>query len=137
MGVNVTIADPIGLYIKSIDTSSLLLAKSPTNMIPLPAGVVTWPRSKPPLAVRLLITIPPGCLSDTGVQLTVSDIYDTGTKRYIEFGAQFADYITISVSGVGVGGTTAAPLACPCVSQAPGGPDPSNPGRIVPVRGHR
>jgi hypothetical protein len=41
--------------------------------------------------------------------LTVSDIFDKGTSVYINYGAQFADYITMSASGVVIPGETPSP----------------------------
>lgn len=140
-GLSITINDPVALYIKSFDTSSLRLALSPIHMIPLPEGIVSWARGEPPRLVRISIKIPSDLQgtdgnplrSDAGKKLTVSDIYDTGTKRYIEYGAQFADYIRISVSAVGIStGHPVTPCPCPCPSPPP---CPAKPGLGVGLPG--
>jgi hypothetical protein len=47
--------------------------------------------------------------------LTVSDIYDKSKGVYINYGAQFADYITMGVAGVVIPGDKPSPAApCPC-----------------------
>jgi hypothetical protein len=51
--------------------------------------------------------------TDGSRYLTVSDIYDKGRGVYIDYGAQFADYITMSASGVVIpGDQPSAPKSC-------------------------
>jgi hypothetical protein len=95
-----SIKDLVALYIQDFDTSSLVLVKSEDNQISLPDGIITWVRGAPPMGLRPHVQIPEGMLNDAGIQMTVSDIYDTQTQNLITYGAQFADYITMGVSGV-------------------------------------
>lgn len=93
---------------------------SATDQIRLPHGVVSWTRGPAPHGQRIEVRIPHGMTNHAGKRLTVSDIYDTNTKRYILYGSQLADYIRISVTGV------ASPLGEPAAAQdCPlWGPDP-------------
>ena len=61
------------------------------------------------MGLRLQIKAPAGAKADNGNLLTVSDIYDTNTSFYIRYGAQFADYIKMSVSAVVADGKAADP----------------------------
>lgn len=59
--------------------------------------------------LRLKIQIPAGVTNEEGRQMTVSDIFDTKEEKYIVYGAQFADYITMGVHGVAITGGSPAP----------------------------
>ena len=71
------------------------------------------------MGLRLQIKAPAGAKADNGNLLTVSDIYDTNTSFYIQYGAHFADYMKMSVSAVVADGKAADPQFCPKA----GGPD--------------
>ncbi|KAF8544174.1 hypothetical protein BDD12DRAFT_724447 [Trichophaea hybrida] len=119
-GNSISIADPVALYIQSFNTSTLLLQTGPDTRIPLPQGTVTYPRGAPPMCLRIQIKIPDGVKGADGTQLTLSDIFDTSTNENIQYGAQFADYITIGVSAVAIGNVkVASAQPCPC-APAPG-----------------
>ena len=68
------------------------------------------------MGLRLQIKPPAGAKADNGNLLTLSDIYDTVKSTYVQYAAQFTDYIRMGVSGVVLDGTAAAPQSCP---QAP------------------
>ena len=68
------------------------------------------------MGLRLQIKAPAGAKADNGNLLTVSDIYDTNKSFYIQYGAQFADYIKMSVSAVVADGRAADPQFCPNTS---------------------
>ena len=68
------------------------------------------------MGLRLQIKPPSGAKADNGNLLTLGDIYDSSTSTYVQYAAQFTDYIYMSVSGVILDGTAAAPQSCP---QAP------------------
>jgi hypothetical protein len=121
-GIKVSIANPIGIYMQSFNTATLKLdiQSNGVNMIAVPKGTFQWQRGdiQSSLGLRLKIKIPDGVVGtgprNKGKQLLVSDIFDTKNGKYIEYGAQFSDYITMSVNGVGItGGKPAAPLSCP------------------------
>jgi hypothetical protein len=78
---------------------------------PIPDGTFTFERGDidKEQGLRLKIQIPDGVTAPNGRQLTVSDIYDTKNQRHIDFGAQFADYITMGVHGVVIPGVQPAP----------------------------
>ena len=120
-GKIVSIANPVAIYIQSVNFGTLKLDQEGTadNMVPVPDGTFSWrgdiSNSK---GLRLKIKIPDGVVGtgpdNKGQQLTVSDIMDTGNGQYIQYGAQFADYISMGVNGVGItGGTPATALPCP------------------------
>jgi hypothetical protein len=68
----------------------------------LPAGTITWPRGdiSQRQGLNLRIQVPNGVLGNSQQELTVGDIWDTQRQRYIQYGAQFADYILMGVTGV-------------------------------------
>jgi hypothetical protein len=76
------------------------------------------------MCLRIQIKIPDGVKGADGTQLTLSDIFDTSTNENIQYGAQFADYITIGVSAVAIGNVkVASAQPCPCAPVlAPPGP---------------
>jgi len=89
-------------------------------MIDVPAGTFRWQRGNiaKNMGLRLQVQIPDGVVgtgeNNKGRQLTVSDIVDTSNNQNIMYGAQFADYIRMTVKGVAIsGGTPADPLPCP------------------------
>ena len=65
------------------------------------------------MGLRLQIKPPAGSKADNGNSLTLGDLYDTTTSAYVQYAAQFADYIRMSVSGVVLDGTEAPPQFCP------------------------
>jgi len=89
-------------------------------MVSVPTGTFRWQRGNlaKNMGLRLQVQIPAGVVGtgpdNKGRQMTVSDIVDTSNNQNIMYGAQFADYITMTVKGVGIGGGRPAdPLACP------------------------
>ena len=115
------VANPVALYINSFDTKQFLLDTggtsgdpNPDNLKPVPPEVFKWQRGDitKKEGLRLQIQIPSGLKGKDGTQLTVSNIWDKGRKRHIQYGAQFADYITMSVSAVAINSTVADPLPC-------------------------
>ncbi|KAH6844692.1 hypothetical protein B0I37DRAFT_433185 [Chaetomium sp. MPI-CAGE-AT-0009] len=125
----VSIADPVAIYMLSFDTANFQLDVDGTgqDLQPIPDGTFTWVRGDidKNMGLRLRVQIPEGTMGtgdNEGRQLTVSDIFDTSTNRYIEYGGQFADYITMGVSAVTIQGTTAGPAQfCPEVPSSDGG----------------
>lgn len=90
------------------------------NMIPVPEKTFRWQRGdiSKQMGLRLQVQIPDGVVgtgpNNKGRQLTVSDIVDNSNGQNITYGAQFADYITLTVKGVAIsGGSPAAALPCP------------------------
>ena len=77
----------------------------------VPPGTFTFQRGdiSKQQGLRLRIRIPDGVTNTDGRQLTVSDIYDTKQDKHIEYGSQFADYITMGVHGVAITGGKPAP----------------------------
>ncbi|KAF2225803.1 hypothetical protein BDZ85DRAFT_294246 [Elsinoe ampelina] len=121
-GVSVSIANPVAIYINTTNFSNLQLDIQGTgsNLVPVPDGTYTWQRGDiaKHQGLRLHIQIPDGVVGtgpdNKGRQLTVSDIVDTSNQQNILYAAQFADYITMSVSGVGIaGGQPAEAQFCP------------------------
>lgn len=121
-GIAVSIANPVAIYIHSFNTANFQLDVQGTgeNMIDVPTGTFRWQRGNiaKNMGLRLQVKIPDGVVGtgpgNKGQQLTVSDIVDTSNNQNILYGAQFADYITMTVKGVGIsGGQPAAPLPCP------------------------
>lgn len=68
------------------------------------------------MGLRLQIKPPAGAKAKNGNLLTLGDIYDTVKSTYVQYAAQFTDYIRMSVSGVVLDGTAAAPQSCPGAS---------------------
>lgn len=115
------VANPIALYIHDFDTSNFQLdtggtkdPANPSNLVPLPDGVFNWQRGDitKQQALRLKVTIPDTVKGKDGKALNVSNIWDKATRKHIKYGAQFADYITMSVSAVTVPGKAADPVSC-------------------------
>ena len=102
-----------------VDFSGLQLdpsgKKDQKKLVPVPASWYTWQRGniKKHMGLRLQIKAPAGATADNGEPLTVSDIYDTNTSFYIQYGAQFADHIMMGVSAVVAEGKAADPQVCP------------------------
>ena len=65
------------------------------------------------MGLRLQIKPPAGAKADNGNPLTLGDVYDTNKSVYVQYAAQFTDYIRMGVSGVVADGKTAAPQSCP------------------------
>lgn len=105
----------------SFQTANFMLDADGTgnNLQPVPDKTFTWVRGdvNKAMGLRLHIQIPDGVKGtggNAGRQLTVSDIFDTNKLQNIVYGAQFADYISMGVAGVGIsGGTPAAAQYCP------------------------
>ncbi|KKY35056.1 hypothetical protein UCDDA912_g05006 [Diaporthe ampelina] len=120
-GVSVSIANPVALYMNSFQTANFMLDADGTgnNLQPVPDKTFTWVRGdvNKAMGLRLHIQIPEGVKGtgdNEGRQLTVSDLVDTSNGQNILYGAQFADYISMGVAGVGIsGGTAAAAQYCP------------------------
>lgn len=67
------------------------------------------------MALRIRVKIPDGMKKEDGTPYTLSDIFDTKTNTFIQYGAQFADYIQVGVSAQAIGNfTVAAAQSCPC-----------------------
>jgi hypothetical protein len=127
-GYHVSIADPVAIYIHDFNTANFQLDFDGTgqDLQPIPDGTFTWVRGDidNKMGLRLRIQIPKGTTGtgdNDGRQLTVSDIFDTSTNRYIEYGGQFADYITMGVSAVAIKGKKAEAQFCPKVPSKDGG----------------
>ncbi|KAK3368703.1 hypothetical protein B0H63DRAFT_515247 [Podospora didyma] len=121
-GLSVSVANPVAIYMHSFNTGNFQLDVEGTgeNMVDVPAGTFRWQRGNiaKNMGLRLQIKIPDGVLgtgeSNKGKQLTVSDIVDTKNGQNIRYGAQFADYITMTVKGVAIsGGKPDAARLCP------------------------
>ena len=117
-----SINNPVAIYIHSFNTATFQLDIEGTgqNMVDVPDSTFRWQRGKitKNVGLRLQVQIPDGIVgtgeNNKGRQLTVSDIVDTKNGQKILYGAQFADYITMTVKGVAIsGGTPLAPLSCP------------------------
>jgi hypothetical protein len=121
-GNSVSIYNPVALYIYSFNTASFMLDKAGdgTDLVPLPDGTITWQRGDitKNQGLRVSIQVPPGTLGNNGQPLSVSDIWDTNTGMHINYGAQFADYIKMTVGGVTIKGTAAPAQSCPGATQA-------------------
>ncbi|KAL6402246.1 hypothetical protein AUP68_14714 [Ilyonectria robusta] len=120
-GASVSIANPVALYIHHFSTSNFQLDVEGTgeNMIDVPEGTFNWQRGDidKNMGLRLQVKISDGVLGtgpdNKGRQLNVSDIVDSKTGTNIMYGAQFAEYITMTVKGVAIaGGKPADPLPC-------------------------
>ena len=106
-GNSVSLQDPVGLYINAFQASRFTLDNVQIGQIP---GVVNWTRGTLPQGLRFTISIP-----STHPGKTVSDIVDTVTGNSINFGAQFADAITMGVNAVTISNWPVAALEhCPC-----------------------
>ncbi|KAI1320783.1 hypothetical protein F5Y16DRAFT_389559 [Xylariaceae sp. FL0255] len=121
-GTSVSIANPVAIYMMSVDFSTLMLDINGTGqgMVPVPAGAYQWVRGNinKQMGLRLHIQIPDGWVGkgpeNNGHQLTVSDIVDTGNNENIQYASQFADYITMGTKGVGISPVPKAELQfCP------------------------
>ncbi|KAH7139610.1 hypothetical protein B0J13DRAFT_586228 [Dactylonectria estremocensis] len=109
-GVSVALANPVAIYIKSFDVGSFNLDYSGAgDLQPVPPGTFNFTRGdiEKRMALRLTVKVPDGTLGTgelAGKQLTVGDIWDTQTNRFIAYGAQFADYINMGVNAIGITG---------------------------------
>ena len=97
--------------------------KDQSNLIDVPDNWYNWQRGdiNQSMGLRLQIKPPAGSKAKNGNLLTLGDIYDTLTSNYVQYAAQFTDYIRMAVSGVVLDGTAAAPQSCPQASSAVGG----------------
>ena len=124
-GQNVSVANPVALYINNVNFSGLQLDQSgnrdQSNLVPVPQSWYNWQRGDitKHMGLRLQIKASAGAKADNGNPLTVNDIFDTNTSFYIEYGAPFTDYMKMSVSAVVADGKAADPQFCPKA----GGPD--------------
>lgn len=122
-GISLSIADPVALYINKFDTGSFKLDTSGAqdgdsdNFIPVPTSWFEFQRGdiKKKQGLRLRIQNNTGQKTNDGSRLlTVSDIYDKSKSVFINYGAQFADYVTMGVAGVAIEGDKPSPAAsCP------------------------
>lgn len=144
---SVSIADPVGLYMRSFNHAGFTLDDHPIGTIP---GLIQWTRGDidKKMGLRMTISIPPNYKGPNGEKRTVSDIYDTISGQNVLYAAQFTDYIQIGVSAVVIPDfPVAAAEPCPCDTPenfvpAPdvprGGPAPGfpiPPIGVAPVRG--
>ncbi|KAK4141062.1 uncharacterized protein C8A04DRAFT_39391 [Dichotomopilus funicola] len=119
----ISVADPVAIYMVEFNTANFRLDVdgSSQDLQDIPDGTFTWVRGdiNKKMGLRLKVEIPKGTMGtgqNEGRELTVSDIFDTNTSKYIEFGGQFADYVTMGVSAVVIKGDNAAPAEfCPAV----------------------
>jgi hypothetical protein len=119
----------VAIYIMDFDTSSFQLDVDGTgqDLQPIPDGTFNWVRGNidQKMGLRLRVQIPPGTMGtgdNAGRQLTVSDIFDNSTNKYIEYGGQFADYITMGVGAVTISSGSPTPAQfCPEVPSPPPG----------------
>ncbi|GME26684.1 putative alpha-galactosidase B [Neofusicoccum parvum] len=123
-GNALSVADPVALYIASIDTSNFYLDLASTtgdasnaNLEPIDDDSSIFVFTRGDIAkgqgLRFTVKIPEGKLGKNGQQLNVSNIYDKKTKQHIRYAAQIADYVTMSVSAVTVNkGEAAEPVPC-------------------------
>ena len=116
-----SLANPVALYIHSFNTANFQLDVEGTgqNMVDVPAGTFRWQRGNidKNMGLRLQVQIPDGVVGsgqNAGRQMTVSDIVDTSNGQNIMYGAQFADYIRMTVKGASIAGAApASPQSCP------------------------
>lgn len=116
-GNSLSIADPVGLYIKSFDANSFTLDGQPISEID---GLIKWTRGdiKEGMGLRFTISIP---ADYKGKSKYVSDIYDSNAGQTVYFAAQFADYIQIGVGAVVIPDYPVAQAEnCPCDHVATG-----------------
>jgi hypothetical protein len=106
---DITIANPVALYIKDLSTSGWA---TPDGSDPKLYWTIVRPQGDPAHAVRAVYEVP------TGKGFTVSDIIINGTP--IQFGAQIADFITIKIVGQACRiGQNATPPVTQCEGTAP------------------
>ena len=121
-------ADPVALYINSVDWSNFMYDTVDTdgeaeqaNLIPIPNPQEVFKCIRGDLygqpkgagqGLRLHVKVPDGVKGKDGQQLNVSNIYDTSTNYHIRYAAQIADYVTMAVSVVTLQGEAAAPQPC-------------------------
>jgi hypothetical protein len=87
------------------------------NFIPVPPSWFEFQRGdiKKKQGLRLRIQNNTALKTNDGSRLlTVSDIYDKSKDVYVNYGAQFADYITMGVAGVAIAGDQpSSAMSCP------------------------
>ena len=112
------------MYIHDVDFSGFQLDISGNHdqphLINVPDDWYNWQRGdiNEHMGLRLQIKPPAGAKADNGNLLTLGDIYDNRKSTYVNYAAQFTDYIRMSVSGVVLDGTAAAAQPCPQASSA-------------------
>jgi hypothetical protein len=134
-GNSISIADPVALYINKFDTGAFKLDASggrdgdSDNFIPVPASWFEFQRGdiKKKQGLRLRIQNNTAQKTNDGSRLlTVSDIYDKSKSVYLNYGAQFADYIHMGVAGVAIPGDQPSPaVSCPAPPAAAAAPKQS------------
>ncbi|EHL03007.1 hypothetical protein M7I_0978 [Glarea lozoyensis 74030] len=122
-GNSLSISDPVALYMHKFDSGKFRLDASGNrdgdsdNMIPVPESWFEFQRGdiKKSQGLRLRIQNNTGLKTNDGSRLlTVSDLFDKSKSVYVNYGAQFADYITMGVAGVVIpGGKPSEPMSCP------------------------
>lgn len=125
-GYNVSIADPVALYINNWDTSTFKLdvsgSQTGSQLQAVPSSwyqVVRGDLSKQQ-GLRLRVSNMTGAKTSDGSRLlTVSDIYDTANSTNVLYGAQFTDYIHMGVAGVVTNGKEAPSVPCVGVHSDP------------------
>lgn len=121
-GMAVSVADPVGVYMVDFSPDSFQLDVDGTgnNLVDPPKDTFTWVRGdvSKHQGLRLHVEIPKGTMGtgdNAGRQLTVSDMIDTSNSQYVKYGAQFADYIHVGLSGVVMENVPISDaLPCPC-----------------------
>ena len=127
-GKSISVADPVALYINNVNWSNFMYDLVDTdgeadsaNLIPIPNPEEVFKCIRGDLynkpngegqGLRLHVKVPDGVLGKNGQQLNVSNIYDNSKSYHLRYGAQIADYVTMSVSVVTTGATAATPLDC-------------------------
>ncbi|KZZ88757.1 hypothetical protein AAL_07958 [Moelleriella libera RCEF 2490] len=116
-GQKITLAEPVALYVSEFDTSSFRIDPNGTTGQPdehdlldidNPSDIFQWTRGDIDTGhgLRLHIEMP------EDMNLNVSNLYDINTQQHIRYGAQFADYITMTVGAVTASAEAAAPQRC-------------------------
>ncbi|KAF2259588.1 hypothetical protein CC78DRAFT_524532 [Lojkania enalia] len=109
-GFHLSVADPVALYMHAADFSSFRLDPTGTRrgnldeMIPVPDGTFQFLRGdiSKGWGLHLKVKIPAShSVAHNGRTLNCSDLFDLNNGgQYVRYGSQFADYVTMSVSGV-------------------------------------
>ncbi|KAI9655094.1 MAG: hypothetical protein M1821_005577 [Bathelium mastoideum] len=122
-GKSLCVADPVALYIEKIDLSNFMYDTVSTDgeadqgdLIPIPNPQEVFKITRGDLSkqqgLRFQVRVPDGTLGKNHQLLNVSNIYDTQKGCHIRYGAQIADYVTMSVSVVTINAPVAAPTDC-------------------------
>lgn len=129
-GLYVTLRDPVGLYINTIDDAQF----TDWNGNPIPnfgKSYFTALRGSPDgsMVVRAKLSVPAGVMRN-GKQARVGDLNCNGSP--ITMGGQVANAITMNLYAQALPGAPAQNTQQPCVSHPC--PDPAHPGYVIPTR---